>query len=264
MMYKPVERILTDELPPVSLVVGKAIAMILSLVGMVAVPIIMRDTAPFPVFVSRPVYNNNSIGFYPDPASLVLEEYERVVPWGLPLSFFLITFVEELIGVFFQRFYWKQVQNRFVWIRWCSYMGTAPTLAWMFGYSSGIIIGPLNCAIAIMVLLCILSGYMYDYYERKQIGWLVFGFLLLLSAFLFIWGQFGHAENVPGWITGLVVALSMLYWSFGFVPVVELIGERYYAWDGRLFGEWSYMILSITAKSIFNWIYALETYQRSE
>jgi len=87
--------------------------------------------------------------------------------------------------------------------------------------------------------------------------WLVhlLGWVLLLPAYIVIWGTFSIAlnhngENVPSFVLPLIVAESLLFFVFGFVQMLQfskVLTNRDNVW-------FVFILLSLTSKFLLGWV----------
>ena len=59
------------------------------------------------------------------------------------------------------------------------------------------------------------------------------------------------ADEVPGFVYGIVIAETILFFSFGLNQWLQYRGVG--RWADYLFGEKSYLVLSLVAKSLLAW-----------
>jgi hypothetical protein len=96
-------------------------------------------------------------------------------------------------------------------------------------------------------------------HEREQVNWTPFllGCLAGIVPWIVIAYQVIGAENraqgdgVPTFVYGIIVSLFLLFNSFALNMVLQY--RRVGPWRDYLFGEWAYIVLSLTAKTLLAW-----------
>lgn len=78
-----------------------------------------------------------------------------------------------------------------------------------------------------------------------------FGAIAGLAPWIAIWFNVVTADEVPGFVYGIVVAQTLLFFSFGLNQWLQY--RRVGPWSSYLFGEKSYLVLSLVAKSLLAW-----------
>jgi hypothetical protein len=135
-------------------------------------------------------------------------------------------------------------------------------MIWLFGYSTGIIVAMPLCTLSCLIAVCISTGAGYERTGRQHAEFLVIGFLAVFLAFVFVWSQYSHCPACPDWVLALVVLMSILFMSFGGVPILQWVCVVK-GWDEDVIGEACYTFLSISAKMILGWVFAYGIVARS-
>jgi hypothetical protein len=78
-----------------------------------------------------------------------------------------------------------------------------------------------------------------------------FGTIAGIAPWIAIWFNVLRADTVPGFVYGIVVAELVFFFSFGLNQWLQYrqIGR----WSSYLFGEKTYLVLSLVAKSVLAW-----------
>ena len=78
-----------------------------------------------------------------------------------------------------------------------------------------------------------------------------FGTVAGIAPWLAIWFNVVTADEVPGFVYGIVVAETILFFSFGLNQWLQYRGVG--PWRSYLYGEKAYLVLSLVAKSLLAW-----------
>jgi hypothetical protein len=78
-----------------------------------------------------------------------------------------------------------------------------------------------------------------------------FGTLAGIAPWVAIWLNVLRADEVPGFVYGIVVAETVLFFSFGLNQWLQY--RRLGRWSDYLHGEKTYLVLSLVAKSLLAW-----------
>lgn len=178
----------------------------------------------------------------------------------LSFAFQLTAAITNLIGPIFGYQYSNMIKNNKNPLRFIEYSFSASIMLIAIALLNGVTDINLITSIGILTSSCQLCGLAVEFINEKKIKW-----LLHLTGWLqFIWayGIIGHAffksieaaENSggtgpPSFVYVIVIVLFLLYASFGFVQLTELITRL-----NPYTKETSYVILSLTAKLILGWM----------
>ena len=143
--------------------------------------------------------------------------------------------------------------NRF---RWVEYSISATLMVLLIGAYSGITEVTALIAIAGANIAMILFGWLQERYnppERTETSMLPFWFGTIAGVipWLAIWFNVVTADEVPGFVYGIVIAETILFFSFGLNQYVQY--RRIGKWADYLYGEKTYLVLSLVAKSLLAW-----------
>jgi hypothetical protein len=78
-----------------------------------------------------------------------------------------------------------------------------------------------------------------------------FGTIAGIAPWVAIWFNVVTADEVPGFVYGIVIAETVLFFSFALNQWLQYRGVG--AWTDYLLGEKSYLVLSLVAKSLLAW-----------
>lgn len=147
--------------------------------------------------------------------------------------------------------------NRF---RWLEYSLSATVMVLLIASYSGITEITAVIAIAGANVAMILFGWLQEranpperHATTMQPFW--FGTLAGITPWIAIWFNVLTADEVPGFVYGIVVVQTVLFFSFGLNQWLQYRGVG--RWNDYVFGEKAYLVLSLVAKSLLAWqIYA--------
>lgn len=185
----------------------------------------------------------------------------------LIISFHLLSFCFQLgatatdyIGPVLGYQYSEMIANNKNPLRFIEYSFSASIMLIAIALLNGVTDINLITSIAVLTSACQLCGLAVEYVSEIRIKW-----LLHLTGWLqFCWayGIIGHAffksieaaadsggRGPPDFVYGIVIALFLLYASFGFVQFVELCTTL-----DPYTKETSYVVLSLTAKLLLGWM----------
>ena len=192
--------------------------------------------------------------------------------YGIDLGWLIISF--HLLSFLFQGFaaitnfkgpilgykYSDMVENSKNPLRFIEYSFSASIMLIAIALLNGVTDINLITSIAVLTAACQLCGLAVEFVEKKSIK-----ILLHLTGWLqFCWayGIIGHAffqsvnaaqdnsgTGPPNFVYAIVIVLFLLYASFGFVQLTELITDL-----NPFTKEKSYVILSLTAKLFLGWM----------
>ena len=88
---------------------------------------------------------------------------------------------------------------------------------------------------------------------RKNVQWshFIFGCIAGIAPWIAIWTNVIGADEVPGFVYGIVVAELLFFFSFGLNQWLQY--KRVGRWADYLHGEKVYLVLSLAAKSVLAW-----------
>jgi VanZ family protein len=143
--------------------------------------------------------------------------------------------------------------NRF---RWVEYSISATIMVLLIASYSGITEITAVIAIAGANVAMILFGWLQERFnppDRPTTTMMPFWFGTLagIAPWIAIWFNVLTADEVPGFVYGIVVAETVLFFSFGLNQWLQY--RRVGPWTSYLFGEKSYLVLSLVAKSLLAW-----------
>jgi hypothetical protein len=143
--------------------------------------------------------------------------------------------------------------NRF---RWVEYSISATIMVLLIGSYSGITEITTVFAIAGANVAMILFGWLQERFnppDRTETTMMPFWFGTVagIAPWIAIWFNVITADTVPGFVYGIVVAETVLFFSFGLNQWLQY--RRVGRWTDYLYGEKTYLVLSLVAKSLLAW-----------
>lgn len=143
--------------------------------------------------------------------------------------------------------------NRF---RWVEYSFSATLMVLLIGFYSGITDITAVLAIAGANVAMILFGWLQERMNppgRTSTTMMPFWFGTLagLAPWVAIWVNVIGAVEVPGFVYGIVIAELIFFFSFGLNQWLQYKGVG--RWSNYAFGEKTYLVLSLAAKSVLAW-----------
>ena len=185
----------------------------------------------------------------------------------LIISFHILSFVFQLgaaltdfTGPILGYKYSDMIKSNKNPLRFIEYSFSASIMLISIALLNGVTDINLITSIAVLTSACQLCGLAVEYVENIQIKWLlhITGWL----QFCWAYGIIGHAffksieaaqdsggRGPPDFVYVIVIALFLLYASFGFVQLLELIITL-----NPYTKEKSYVVLSLTAKLLLGWM----------
>ncbi len=143
--------------------------------------------------------------------------------------------------------------NRF---RWVEYSISATVMVLLIAAYSGITEITAVIGIAGANVAMILFGWLQERFnppDRSETTMMPFWFGTIagIAPWIAIWFNVVTADEVPGFVFGIVVAETVLFFSFGLNQWLQY--RRVGRWSSYLFGEKTYLVLSLVAKSLLAW-----------
>ena len=143
--------------------------------------------------------------------------------------------------------------NRF---RWIEYSFSATLMVLLIGSYSGITDIAAILAIAGANVGMILFGWLQERMnppDRTSTTMMPFWFGTVagIAPWIAIWVNVIGADTVPGFVYGIVVAEFLFFFSFGLNQWLQYRGVG--RWSNYAYGEKTYLVLSLAAKSILAW-----------
>lgn len=185
----------------------------------------------------------------------------------LIISFHILSFLfqsfatlSDFKGPFFGYKYTNMINNNKNPLRFIEYSISASIMLISIALINGVTDINLIISIAILTGCCQLSGLAVEYIDNKKIKWLlhISGWLQFIWAYGIIFYAFFKSVDAsnksggispPSFVYVIVFVLFILYSSFGFVQLTELIINL-----DPYTKEKSYVLLSLTAKLLLGWM----------
>lgn len=190
----------------------------------------------------------------PVPASATLFE----VPIGLAIAIFLgLAALDHLLTATVGRgVYERDLRRGINRFRWAEYSFSATLMIILIGFYSGITSINAVIAVAGANVGMILFGWLRERMNppgRTSTTMLPFWFgaLVGLAPWISIAVNVIGSETVPGFVYGIVIVQAVFFFSFGLNQWLQYRGAG--RWADYAFGEKTYLVLSLGAKSLLAW-----------
>jgi hypothetical protein len=206
--------------------------------------------------VTTPVSCDNDICYGIDLGWLIISFHI------LSFTFQLAAEVSNWIGPILGYKYDTMIENNKNPLRFIEYSFSASIMLIAIAILNGVTDINLITSIAILTAACQLCGLAVEFVDDSRMKWLLhfIGWLQFAWAYGIIFHAFfrsiksSNDNNVPGppnFVYVIVILLFLLYSSFGFVQLIELIlGDNF----NKYTKEKSYVVLSLTAKLLLGWM----------
>ncbi len=180
------------------------------------------------------------------------------VPIGWAVAFFLLLAALDhlLTGTISRRTYERDLRRGINRFRWVEYSVSATLMVVLIGFYSGITSINTVIAVAGANVGMILFGWLQELMNppgRTTTTMLPFWFgtIVGLAPWVSIAFNIVGSETVPGFVYGIVVVQAVLFFSFGLNQWLQYRGVG--KWADYAYGEKTYLVLSLVAKSLLAW-----------
>ncbi len=180
------------------------------------------------------------------------------VPIGpaIAVFLFLAAFDHFATATFARRTYERDLARGINRFRWVEYSFSATLMVLLIGFYSGITDVTAVFAIAGANVAMILFGWLQERMNppgrtttTMMPFW--FGTVAGIAPWLAIWFNVIGAPEVPGFVYVIVVAELIFFFSFGLNQWLQYKGVG--RWRNYAYGEKTYLVLSLAAKSLLAW-----------
>lgn len=171
--------------------------------------------------------------------------------------FLLLAAVDHLVtGTFARGAYEADLRQGINRFRWVEYSISATLMVLLIAAYSGITEVTTLIAISGANVAMILFGWLQERMNPPDRTTTVmtpfwFGTIAGVAPWIAIWFNVVTADTVPGFVYGIVVAETILFFSFGLNQWLQY--RRVGKWTDYLHGEKTYLVLSLVAKSLLAW-----------
>lgn len=214
---------------------------VLHFASMVAVPLYLNTVPDLEFYTPSMGQNTSTISVSYDLAA-------TSPAYTLLVIFFGASVIEHSYCAFFVATYSADI----VWPRWVSYSISAPVMIVTVAYAVGNSDLYALVSMAGLVFVMIGTGPLFDYMRRSGNAWIPLGcgFVPLVWVFSVIWAS--YPTDAPAFVAAIVWVISVLYFSFGFVPVVSLYTKEA---PPYIRSELIYCFLSLSSKTLLGHIF---------
>ncbi|MGA7272923.1 MAG: heliorhodopsin HeR [Acidimicrobiia bacterium] len=185
--------------------------------------------------------------------------FEVSVAWGVALFFFLSAAAHFLIsapGIY--RWYRMNLERKRNYARWIEYSLSSSVMVVLIAMLVGIADIAALLALAGVNASMILFGLLQEKYETpgRSVSWLPYWFGVVAGAIPWIAIAIylvspGVATSPPGFVYGIFFSLFVFFNCFAIVMVLQY--RQVGRWADYTFGESTYVLLSLIAKSALAW-----------
>jgi hypothetical protein len=180
------------------------------------------------------------------------------VPIGPAIAVFLLlaAFDHFATATFARRTYERDLGRGINRFRWVEYSLSATLMVLLIAFYSGITDVTAVIAIAGANIAMILFGWLQERMNppgRRSTMMMPFWFGTIagVAPWVAIWVNVIGAPQVPGFVYGIVIAELVFFFSFGLNQWLQYRGIG--RWRDYAYGEKTYLVLSLAAKSLLAW-----------
>ena len=157
------------------------------------------------------------------------------------------------------RWYERNLAREINPARWLEYSLSASLMMVLIAMLPGVSDAVALLAIFGLTAAMILFGWLMERFNDRSsdVNWLPFLFGSIVGAIpwvgvgIYIVGAEVEGDGPPGFVYGIFVSLFLLFSSFAVNQWLQY--ARIGRWRSYVFGEWGYLVLSLTAKSALAW-----------
>lgn len=180
------------------------------------------------------------------------------VPIGAAIAVFLLlaAFDHFATATFARGAYERDLARGINRFRWVEYSFSATLMIILIGFYSGLTDITTVVVVAGANVAMILFGWLQERMNppgrtttTMMPFW--FGTVAGIAPWIAIWVNVAGAEEVPGFVYGIVVAELLFFFSFGLNQWLQYKGIG--RWRSYAYGEKAYLVLSLGAKSLLAW-----------
>ncbi len=192
-----------------------------------------------------------------DPASTTL--FHVQLPWLIAIFFFLSAFAHLVIATVYNRRYNQDLNIGINKARWIEYSVSASLMM----VAIGILVGIYDLASLIMIFALIslmnLMGLVMEIHNQttRRTNWLSYiigcwaGLIPWLVVAFYMWLGARKGSAAPTFVYWIFVSIFIFFSCFAVNMVLQY--KKIGPWKNYLYGEHSYIILSLVAKSLLAW-----------
>ncbi len=188
------------------------------------------------------------------PAATAL--FEVPIGWAVAVFLFMAALDHLLTATVFRGVYERDLRRGINRFRWVEYSFSATLMIILIGFYSAITSINAVIAVAGANVAMILFGWLQERMNppgRTSTTMLPFWFgaLVGLAPWISIAVNITGSQTVPGFVYGIVLAQFIFFFSFGLNQWLQYRGIG--RWAEYAFGEKTYLVLSLVAKSVLAW-----------
>ena len=182
--------------------------------------------------------------------------FEVSVGWAVAIVLALAGLDQLLTATSARGLYERDLQRGINRFRWVEYSVSATLMVILISFYSGITSINAVIAVAGANVGMILFGWIQELMNppgRATTTMLPFWFgtIVGIAPWISIWLNIFGSATVPGFVYGIVVTQLILFFSFGLNQWLQYRGVG--KWTDYSYGEKTYLVLSLVAKSLLAW-----------
>ena len=226
--------------------------LVLTVVHLVQAALILFLADAFPIAITSSFPEGPPGTPAPAPATL----FDVRIGWAVAVFLGLAALDHLLTATVSRGVYERDLRRGINRFRWVEYSFSATLMIILIGFYSGITSINAIIAVAGANVGMILFGWLQERMNppgRTSTTMLAywFGALLGIAPWISIGVNIVGSETVPGFVYGIVIAQFIFYSSFGVNQWLQYRGVG--RWADYAFGEKTYLVLSLVAKSVLAW-----------
>lgn len=186
--------------------------------------------------------------------------FDVSIAWGVAIFLFMSAVAHltiNLPGVF--PWYLRHLESQRNYARWIEYSFSSSVMVVLIAMLVGIADVAALIAIAGVNASMILFGLLQERYETpgKSVSWLSYWFGVLAGAIpwiaiaIYLFSP-GFEASPPGFVYWIFFSMFVLFNVFAIVMVLQY--KKVGRWSNYVFGESTYILLSLVAKSLLAWL----------
>ncbi len=182
--------------------------------------------------------------------------FDVQIAWAVAIFLTLAAVDHLLTATWSRRRYESDLGEGINRFRWVEYSFSATLMVILIGFYSGMTSINVVIAVAGANVAMIFFGWLQELMNSPQRTsttmlpfW--FGTIVGLAPWVSIVYNVAAADTVPGFVYGIVLTQALLFFSFGLNQWLQY--RRIGRWSDYVYGERTYLVLSLVAKSLLAW-----------
>lgn len=217
--------------------------------------LILSTNFSLPVIGNYLTYNQNTQSL--EPASKVI--FHLSLPWLVAIFFFLSSLFHLAIGTFYNNRYNQNLKNGMNKARWYEYSLSASVMMVAIAMLVGIYDAMSLLMIFALIAVMNLTGLAMEVYNqgKEKVNWLAYwlgtfaGIFPWLAVAFYLWYSSHNGSSAPTFVYYIFVSIFIFFSCFALNMWLQY--KKIGKWKEYLYGERTYIILSLVAKSLLAW-----------